>query len=61
MNSSVVTATAGCLVLFPLPIACFNYMQRYACAHPCAHTVCLAGEQSQADISQADMSSQLGG
>ncbi len=61
MNSDVVTATAGCLGLFPLAVACFNYMQRYACANPWARTVCSVGDQSQADISQADMSSQLGG
>lgn len=61
MNSSVVKAAAGCLALFPQAVAWFNYMQRYARAHPWAYTVCSAGERSQADISQADMSSQLGG
>lgn len=61
MNSSIVPATAGCLALLLLAIDCFNYVQRYACAHPWAHTVCSVGEQRQADISQADMSSQLGG
>lgn len=57
MNSNTVTGTAGCLDLLLLAVALINYMQRY----PWAHTVFSVGEHSQADISQADMSSHLGG
>lgn len=61
MNSSVAPATAGCSALLPSAVHCFNHMQKYACAHPRVHTVCSVGDERQADISQADMSSQLGG
>lgn len=54
-------ATAGCSAQPPSAIHCFNHMQKYARAHPRVHTVRSVGEERQADISQADMSSQLGG
>lgn len=57
MDSSVTAATAGHLGLLLLGIACFNCLQRYACAGPPALTVRSVEEQYQADISQTDMSS----